>query len=205
MILIYILLILLCILFLLAACILFIPFDYTLKAVSLDEKFIAFDVFWFFGLFGYTGEYALNRGFSGSARIFGFKTGGSRKRKDTGKGEKTKKKSDRKRKHRRRVLSAEGIKYIAVHFKKAVGHILPNRFEGYGRLGFADPYDTWLAYSIIETIRGYRAEKLNINYVFEDEVYEGEIIMEGRVFIVYLVYLAVRLLLNKSARKMILN
>lgn len=82
---------------------------------------------------------------------------------------------------------------------------MPNRIKEYGRLGFSDPYHTGLVCAIVETLRGSRMRNLYLDYVFEQEVLECEIIMEGRIFAVYLVFIAIRLFINKSTRKMIFN
>ncbi len=49
------------------------------------------------------------------------------------------------------------------------------------------------------------AHQMNLDYFFEDEVYEGEIYIEGRIFLFYIVYMAVRLYLNKSVRRLIFD
>ena len=189
---------LLCIILLLFLVILFIPFGYRIKAVCLDEKSIRFSAFWFFGLFGFSGNYVLNRGFESMVNVLGLKI-------EVGKKAREKKDKKTKKKKIRMSFSAEAIKYVLTSIKKILLHFLPDRIEGYGRLGFYDPYYTGIICSIIETLRNFRFHNLNLKYVFDDEIYEGEIYAEGRIVLAYIVFIAARLYLNKSTRKIIFS
>ena len=182
--------------------VLFIPFGYKAKAVSLDERNVRFNIYWLFGLVGFLGYYASEQGFEGKVNIFGFK-----KNIETKEKEKKEKKEKKKKKKKRilGVLNISGIRYLLENIKKIIRHIRPDKIEGYGRLGFDDPYNTAAVCSFLEILRGWHLHKLNLDYVFDEEVYEGEINIEGRIFIIYLVYIAARLYLNKSTRKMVFN
>lgn len=204
MIILNIFIIILCILFSLLLFILFIPFGYKIKAVSLDEKSIRLKAYWLFGLVGFLGCYIPNQGFEGKMSIFGFV-------KKIEKGEKEKKekvkkpKKKKKKKKKFSVLSINGIRYLIRNVKKAILHILPDKIEGYGRLGLDDPYDTSVMCSFIEALRGLHLHNLYLEYVFDDEVYEGKIYIEGKIIVIYLVYITARLYLNKSTRKIVFN
>ena len=195
-----ILFILLCILFLLLLLILLVPFGYRIKAVSLDEKRVGFSAGWFFGLLGFSGDYVFNQGFVSRVHVLGMIIKVNKKDREEEK--ETKKEKNKKKK---RVFSVKTIKYILISIKNVLKHLMPDRIVGYGRLGFYDPYYTAMACSLIESLRSFRFHHLSLNYIFDDEVYEGEIDIQGRIFLVYIVYIAIRLFLNKSARKLILN
>lgn len=206
MLIIKILLVLLGILFLLLLMILLIPFVYQIKVISLNEKSLRFNTFWFFGLLGFSGTYVLYQGFEMKINVFGLKIKVNTKdkvKKDSIK--KIKKKKKKTRNKKKKAFSFSAIKPLLLSVKKVLFHFMPDGIEGYGRLGFFDPYYTGMACSIIEALRGLHYHNLKLNYVFEEEVYEGEIYIHGKIYIVYIAYIAIRLLLNKSARKLIFN
>lgn len=201
-----ILLVLLSILFLLLISLLFIPFGYRLKIVCMESKSIQCSAYWFFGQLRYSWSYVLNQGSKGLVYILGFKKIVGRKDKDTVEiaGEARKKQlKKRKKTKKKRILSNEAIQYALHQLRRVLSHILPHRIEGHGRLGFQDPYYTGLTCSLLEILRSLHPHQLNLDYVFEDEVYEGEVHIEGRIFLFYIVYIAVRLYLNKSVRRLI--
>ncbi|QRN84645.1 hypothetical protein JR334_06520 [Clostridia bacterium] len=192
--------------------VLFIPFRYKIRGVSKEEKSVSVDIHWLFGLLALRGIYRHGSGFEGLIRILGipFKVDeesltkfGSDKRKDK-KGKDTKEKN-KKRKDRGTVFSVEALEYLFSSIRKVLGHVLPRSVEGYGIVGFDDPYYTGLMSAVIETMRGMGFHHMNIQYAFDREVYEGEIYMEGKLVIIYMVYIAIRLLLHKSSRNMLLG
>ncbi len=197
-----ILIVLLFILILLLLIILFIPFAYQVKAVSLDKKFVSFNAFWLFGLFGFSGDYVFSQGFESRVNILGMNIKPGKKNRV--KKEKKKKKKNKKNK-KKKTFSIEAIQYSLINVIKLIKHFMPNRMEGYGRLGFSDPYYTGITSSLVESLRAVCSHNLNFDYVFEEEVYEGEILLEGRIFIVYLVYIGLRLLLRKATKKLIFS
>lgn len=206
MIILKILLVLLSILFLFLLCILFIPFGYRIKAVGLDEKSVRLGGVWIFGLLGFSGGYVLNQGFEGNVNVLGLKINidetnwfKDKKSKD----KKDKKKKKKKERKKKKEFSIEAFRYVFTSIKKVLFHLMPDKIQGYGRLGFYDPYYTGITCSFVESIRGLGLHTLNLDYVFDDEVYEGEIYIEGRIVVIYIVFVAIRLLLNKSTRKLI--
>ena len=191
--------IVLLILLLLLLFILFIPFDYKAKAVSLDEKHLNYKVIWMFGLLSFNGMYVVGKGNTINLSLLGIK-------KRLNNSEKIKKEKPSKSKKKSSInFNTEGVKYILNNVKKLIKYFLPNKIIGYGRLGFSDPYYTGITCAAIETIRPFYLQNLKIDYVFDDEVYEGNVYIEGRIFVIYIVYIAIRLFLNKSARELIIN
>ena len=182
---------------------LLIPFDYRVHALSLVEHSADFRLSWFFGLIGVAGEYEIAKGFSGRAKILGISVNLA----DKGKKDKEEKKEKKNRQKKKKSggLSYEGLKVICRNGKAVLRANLPKKIEGHARIGFSDPYHTGIFCSWMEFLRGIRVHNLKIDYVFEDEVYEGEVMAEGRVFLIHLAYLALKVLFNKSARRLLIN
>jgi hypothetical protein len=78
---------------------------------------------------------------------------------------------------------------------KIVKYILPDRFIINGRLGFEDPYYTGLFtagyYSMYSIINRY---DIDIQTVFDKEVYEGEGGLEGSISIAFILLLLLRII-----------
>lgn len=209
--------VLLWILLILLLAILLIPFSYKLRAISKEEKKSVWaDVHWLFGLLGVKGTYEYGLGFEGVIRILGIpikvkeenlaKWGkGKGKEKKKEKKAKDKKEKEKKKSNRTKVFTIEALQYLLGRVSDVLHHVLPRRIEGYGILGFDDPYNTGLVSAVIESLRGIGVHHMNIQYAFDREVYEGEIYMEGRIVIIYFVYIAIRLLLHKSSRDLLLG
>lgn len=208
-------LVLLWILLILLLAILLIPFSYKLRAISKEEKKSVWaDVHWLFGLLGIKGTYEYGLGFEGVIRILGIPIKvkeedlakfGKGKEKDKGKKTKEKKEKEKKKSTRTKVFTVDALNYLLSRVSDVLHHLLPRRFEGYGILGFDDPYYTGIVSAVLESLRGIGAHHMNIQYAFDREVYEGEIYMEGRIVIIYLVYMAIKLLVHKSSRDMLLG
>lgn len=205
--------ILLLILLILLLFILLIPFSYKLRGVSREKKTVWADLHWLFGLLGITGTYELGTGFTGKVRIFGIpirmsaedlsKMGKSKVKKEKEQEEKKKKK--KKKNNRIKVFTLEGLQYVLHSVNTVLRQVLPRRFEGYGILGFDDPYYTGILSAVLESLRGIGAHNMKLEYAFDREVFEGELYLEGRIIIIVLLYIALRVLLHKSSRNMLLG
>ncbi len=207
-----ILLVLLWILLILLMAILLIPFSYKMRAISQEKKSVWADVHWLFGLLGVTGTYELGLGFTGKVRILGIPIKVSSedlskmaKGKDKDKDKKEKEKKKKKKSGRVKVFTVEGLEYVLGSVGKVIRQVLPRCFEGYGILGFDDPYYTGILSAVLESLRGIGAHNMNLEYAFDREVYEGEFYLEGRIIIIVLLYIALRVLLHKSSRNMFLG
>ncbi len=204
MIVLYILFSILSFLLLLLVCLLFIPFEYYCKGVRLMKENLTFAVVWFWGLFGFQGVITREDGFNGSVIILGFriKVRGNSEKKE--KPEKKKKKKSKRFKIQS-FLSPHSIRLLLATIQKSMKHILPGRIEGYGRLGFEDPYYTGLVSAFLESLKHVHLHSVDIEYCFDEEVYEGELYIEGRLFLVYLAYLVVRFFINRITHKLSFN
>jgi hypothetical protein len=183
--------------FVILLAVLYIPIRYKLQAVSRDERRALIMVTWFGGLLRFSFQYQQGQGFKSQFSLFG-------KMIKPGPHKKTKKQARKKkaRKRRKQIFQPQAAQTIIASLAKVLKHLLPTRVEGYGRLGFADPYWTGITCAWLETLRGFKIHHLNLEYIFDREVYEGEILVEGAIYLAYIVYIATRLLLNRSAREM---
>ena len=197
--------------------ILFLPFVYELYALNNEEKqLVKLDAYWLFGLLAVGGSYEKGQGFMVLIRILGIpirireddlmKMAGKKTKKDKS-GQKEKKKEGKKKKEstRKKLVTREGIQLLVESAGNALKHILPRRISGYGIVGFEDPYYTGLLAAWVETLRGLGVHRMNLQYVFDREVYEGELSIEGRITMVYFVYMALRLLIVKPSRELLLG
>ncbi|WKY46176.1 hypothetical protein Q5O14_08845 [Eubacteriaceae bacterium ES2] len=103
------------------------------------------------------------------------------------------------------LINRDIVKYILYDFNKLLKHLMPKKFEASGTIGFDDPYHTSIFCMLMEIFRGYKLHDIQIQYVFYEEVYEGKFYLEGKIRLIYIAYIAIKLMLNKSVRKMILN
>lgn len=198
--------VLLWVLLIIVLAIFIIPFRYKMRVVSQEEKSISVDIHWLFGLLGIRGIYRYASGFEGTIHILGIRQKiNEKKLAKHGNGKRKGKKEKDKKGERNRVFSVEAFKYLLSIIRNVLCHVLPRRIEGYGLVGFGDPYYTGLLSALLESLRGIGYHNMDIRYAFDREVYQGEIYVEGRLIIIYLVYIALRLLLHKSSRNMLLG
>ncbi len=83
---------------------------------------------------------------------------------------------------------------------KLCRHVLPVKVSGRVRFGFGDPYKTGQVLTYISPFYGLYAKKLQIIPVFEESLLEGEGKIKGRIRIGTVLFIAVRMLLDKNFR-----
>ena len=76
----------------------------------------------------------------------------------------------------------------------------PTKIEGKILFGTGDPAITGQALGVLGAVYGFLPEGLIITPDFENEVYEGNIDVKGRIRLIHLVIVAVRLLLDRDFR-----
>lgn len=98
-------------------------------------------------------------------------------------------------------LNKSFIKSSLKSLGKAVLHIKPKKIEIAGKIGFEDPYYTGLicAFKNIFYPRLKNA-KISIDTVFEDEVFEGRCLIQGRVILLYIAYIGLRLYCSRPVK-----
>jgi predicted nuclease with TOPRIM domain len=98
------------------------------------------------------------------------------------------------------------VKNITKLAKKTVFKIFPKRVNILGRVGFENPADTGYIIGCIYAIRPFvRKHKIEIEPVFEEEVYEIKLYSEGKVIIAPILVDLVKFYFNKENNKMIKN
>ncbi len=97
----------------------------------------------------------------------------------------------------------EAVVFVLGQLKTLLKHILPTKHGIYVKAGFADPATTGQAlgaYSVINNILG-------LNFVlepdFDNEVLEAKVFVRGRIRVINLVIIGIKVLTNKTIRKFI--
>ncbi|AUG58179.1 MAG TPA: DUF2953 domain-containing protein [Ruminiclostridium sp.] len=108
----------------------------------------------------------------------------------------------KKRKKKRRPKKDKSYNYLNKRFLKSslktigkvILHIKPSKLEISGKIGFDDPYYTGLICAFRNIFYPkFKNAKINIDTVFEDEIFEGSFLIQGRVILFYVVYMVLRL------------
>lgn len=75
------------------------------------------------------------------------------------------------------------------------------RIKGDLTYGFDDPYRTGQILAVSSILFAFIGEYINLTPDFENEILSGKLYIKGKIRLIYIVILAVRLLLNRSIRK----
>lgn len=100
----------------------------------------------------------------------------------------------------------ENKKTIALLFtqtKKLFFHLFPRKIKGRIRFGFEDPYYTGKVLTAVSPFYGLYAKSLSLEPVFGEKALEGELHIRGRVRAATLLWIGVRVLLNKNFRTLL--
>lgn len=99
----------------------------------------------------------------------------------------------------------QGIKLSLYAIKKVVKHILPKKIKGQIEFGTGDPCSTGQALGAAACFYSIYGKSFQIIPNFNDEIFEGNIYMAGRIRIVTLLIIVVKLILNKNFKELIKN
>lgn len=86
---------------------------------------------------------------------------------------------------------------------KVVRHVMPVRLEGEVTFGFDDPYRTGQLLSAAALLYPVYRDRIRVTPVFDREVLEGELKLEGRIRLAVLLGAAVRLGMDRNFRKLV--
>ncbi len=86
---------------------------------------------------------------------------------------------------------------------KVVCHVMPVRLEGEVTFGFDDPYRTGQLLSAAALLYPVYRDRIRVTPVFDREVLEGELKLEGRIRLAVLLGAAVRLGMDRNFRKLV--
>ena len=79
-------------------------------------------------------------------------------------------------------------------------HILPRKMKGRIRFGFEDPATTGQILTYISPFYGWYAKSVTIEPVFDEKVIDGELHLKGHIRVAVLLWIVVRVILNKNFR-----
>lgn len=82
-------------------------------------------------------------------------------------------------------------------------HILPQRIRGRLKFGFDDPYTTGQILTYISPFYGVYAKTLILEPVFDEKEMEGELHIKGRIRLGSLLWIVIRILLDKNFRRLL--
>lgn len=86
---------------------------------------------------------------------------------------------------------------------KVARHVMPVRLEGEVTFGFDDPYRTGQLLSAAALLYPVYRDRIRVTPVFDREVLEGELKLEGRIRLAVLLGAAVRLGMDRNFRKLV--
>lgn len=94
------------------------------------------------------------------------------------------------------------LKKVICFFKEAVNHIKPQTFVVNGKIGLDNPYDTAIAIGIISMIN---LPCVNIQPIFDEEIIEGTLKIQGKMIIGMLLMLFFKFLITKPVRNVVIK
>ena len=84
--------------------------------------------------------------------------------------------------------------------KKLLRHVLPRKISGRVRFGFDDPATTGQILTYISPFYGLYAKTLKLEPIFEEKVLDGELHVKGHIRAATLLWIVIRVVLNKNFR-----
>ena len=97
----------------------------------------------------------------------------------------------------------EAVKHVFKEIWYLLNKIKPKKVEGDVVFGTGDPASTGQVIGAIAAIYGFFPEKLHIIPNFEEKKYEGNLRIKGKVRLIHLAVIGVRLLLDRNFRYVI--
>ncbi|MEG2700023.1 MAG: DUF2953 domain-containing protein [Hungatella sp.] len=92
------------------------------------------------------------------------------------------------------------LRLILRQIKALLCHILPRKVSGKVRFGFDDPYTTGLVLEALSVFYAWYGQGIQVIPIFDEEIFAGELRLCGRIRLVSLLYLGIRILINKNFR-----
>ena len=93
------------------------------------------------------------------------------------------------------------------HVFREIGYLLkkikPKKIEGDVIFGTGDPASTGQAIGAVAALYGFLPEKLKITPDFEEKRYEGDLHIKGKLRLIHVVIIGIRLLIDKNVRYVI--
>ena len=92
------------------------------------------------------------------------------------------------------------LRLLWKQLKKLLRHILPRKLSGRVRFGFDDPATTGQILTYVSPFYGLYAKTLKLEPVFDEKVIEGELHVKGHIRVATLLWIVIRVFLNKNFR-----
>lgn len=102
-------------------------------------------------------------------------------------------------------VNRNGIKSAFRSVVKLLKHIRPKKLHGRIQFGTGDPCSTGQALGIAGVFYGMYGDKIIIQPDFENEVLNGELYVRGRIRLIVLLIITVKLLLNEEFKQLLKN
>ena len=101
-------------------------------------------------------------------------------------------------------VTKRALKSVKIKLSGLLNHIKPKKIKGELTIGFEDPAQTASAYAIAGIISGSIGAEIVITPDFEEQKFEiKNLYVSGRIFIGYVVILALKLLTDKDVRRVV--
>jgi hypothetical protein len=127
-------------------------------------------------------------------------------RKGTGRTKKEHEKKKRKSKRKPKVnyFKKDLLKMLFEAAGDLLSHIKPKKFEVDGAFGLGEPFDTAMLWLLILSLPlHHRNFDISLHPVFDDEVLEGRFIIEGRIVLAVILWIAVKLRLSRPVKNIL--
>lgn len=102
-------------------------------------------------------------------------------------------------------LNKLGIKQSFYAIKKVIKHIMPRKIKGQLEFGTGDPCSTGQALGVAACFYGLYGKSVQIIPNFNEQIIEGNLYIYGRIRLVTLLIIAIKLILNKNFKELIKN
>ncbi len=95
------------------------------------------------------------------------------------------------------------IRLIKRQIFKLIKHILPRKLTGRVKFGFDDPATTGQILMYVSPFYGAYAKSLKLEPVFDEKIMEGELHLKGHIRLGSMLWIAVRVVLDKNFRRLL--
>lgn len=102
-------------------------------------------------------------------------------------------------------INKDGFFYTLKRILDLIKHLNPKKLQVNFEFGFEDPYTTGLLLGGLSALIGFYGERVKLIPNFEEEVLKGDILAVGRIRLVKLLRIGIKVILYKNNRQLIKN
>ena len=99
-------------------------------------------------------------------------------------------------------INREGFQITFASLKRLLKHILPTKLRSRIIFGTGDPCSTGQALGIMGILYGFYGDKVQIIPDFENTIFEGKLYARGRIRLITLLIIVIKLILDKRFKKL---